>query len=50
MTKKSEEFFSKDKDRKKHDAALHDEILNDISRDAEARVRNIGTSKLAKLA
>lgn len=30
MMRKSEELFHKDKDGKKHDGALHDEILNGV--------------------
>ena len=38
---KGKEFFYLDKDGKKTDAALHEEMLN-IDSAAEARVRNIG--------
>ena len=37
-----------DRDGKPQDAALHEEILAGIDRDAEARVRNIGKERARK--
>lgn len=48
MPEKGNELFYRDKDGKKQDAALHEEILAGIDRDAEARVRNIGKKQARK--
>ena len=48
MPEKGNELFYRDKDGKKQDAALHEEIFAGIDRDAEARVRNIGKKQARK--
>lgn len=45
---KCSEFFYRDKDGKKQDKDLHEEILGGIDRAAEARVRAIGKEQARK--
>lgn len=48
MSKKSREFFYRDKDGEPQDSDLHEPILSGGSREAEARVREIGKTHARK--